>query len=116
VDDPRLLTERNIWLASVRPTGRPHLVPVWFVWAENSFYFSTGADSVKGKNLHGNPLISLALENGEKPLIAEGTARILPAPYPKRIVALLKQKYNWDFTTVDANILVAMTPTKWLRW
>jgi hypothetical protein len=116
MDDPRLFAKRNIWLASVRPTGRPHLVPVWFVWSAGSFYFSTGADSVKGKNLRENPLISLALEDGDKPLIAEGAARILSAPYPKEIVALLQQKYDWDFTTVEANILVAMTPVKWLRW
>ena len=30
----RLSTEKNIWLASVRATGAPHLVPIWFVTHE----------------------------------------------------------------------------------
>ena len=34
----KLETERNIWLASVRPDGRPHLVPLWFVWCHGKVY------------------------------------------------------------------------------
>src|SRR5256885_2571611 len=30
--DARLRHEPIIWLSSVRPDGRPHLVPVWFLW------------------------------------------------------------------------------------
>jgi nitroimidazol reductase NimA-like FMN-containing flavoprotein (pyridoxamine 5'-phosphate oxidase superfamily) len=116
MDDPRLSTERNVWLASVRPTGRPHLVPVWFVWTEGSFYFSTGAESVKGKNLRAKPLISLALEDGDKPLIAEGSAEIVATPYPENVVALFQRKYDWDVASAKENVLFAMTPTKWLRW
>ncbi|MCP4418942.1 MAG: hypothetical protein GY805_20185 [Chloroflexi bacterium] len=29
--EARLLTERNIWLATVRPSCRPHLIPIWFI-------------------------------------------------------------------------------------
>jgi hypothetical protein len=30
--DARLRHEPIIWLSSVRPDGRPHLVPIWFLW------------------------------------------------------------------------------------
>jgi len=28
----RLQSDANLWLATVRPDGRPHLAPVWFVF------------------------------------------------------------------------------------
>ena len=41
----RLQPARNYWLATTRPDGRPHVMPVWGVWVENRFYFSTGSQS-----------------------------------------------------------------------
>jgi PPOX class probable F420-dependent enzyme len=39
-------------VATVRADGRPHVAPVWFaVDDDGSIYFTTGADTVKGKNL-----------------------------------------------------------------
>ena len=34
----RLLEAKNYWLCSVRPFGRPHVVPKWGVWVEDKFY------------------------------------------------------------------------------
>jgi hypothetical protein len=34
----RLEAEQNIWLSSVQPDGRPHLIPVWFVWRGGRLY------------------------------------------------------------------------------
>ena len=30
--EERLRDSRNYWLATVRPDGRPHVMPVWAVW------------------------------------------------------------------------------------
>ena len=30
--EERMLGPRNYWVATVRPDGRPHAVPVWGVW------------------------------------------------------------------------------------
>jgi hypothetical protein len=30
------------WLATVRPDGRPHVMPVWAIWVDDAFYFVTG--------------------------------------------------------------------------
>jgi nitroimidazol reductase NimA-like FMN-containing flavoprotein (pyridoxamine 5'-phosphate oxidase superfamily) len=43
----RLETKANIWLASVRADGRPHLVPVWFAWCEDKLYICIQSKSVK---------------------------------------------------------------------
>lgn len=117
MSDPRLLTEKNIWLATVRSDGRPHLVPIWFVWVNEKIYICTEEKSVKIKNLQGNPRASVALENGSQPAIAEGTARVLQRPYPADVIAEFKHKYEWDITTdASYNILVEITPAKWLKW
>lgn len=82
----RLATERCVWLATTRPSGTPHLVPVWFVHDTTSatWWISTGARSVKVRNMTRQPEVSLALEDGTSPVVAEGTARIHPPPFPSR--------------------------------
>ncbi len=89
------LSERNVWVATVRPDGRPHLAPVWFVVAQdNKWYVITEPDSVKARNLQRNPKISLALEDGNSPYVVEGEAHVVP---PSADVArLFKEKYDWD--------------------
>ena len=74
-EDSRL-AEKNVWLATVRPDGRPHLVPIWFVVAEGGqWYVCTAPGSVKARNLHRNPKVALALEDGSNPYVIEGEAR-----------------------------------------
>ena len=75
--DPRLLTERNIWLATTRPSGRPHLIPIWFVWVDERFYICTGGNSVKARNLNATLQATVALEDGNRPLIAECRVELL---------------------------------------
>jgi len=113
----KLETERNIWLASVRPDGRPHLVPIWFAWRKDKLYICTEPSSVKGRNLRQNPCVALALENGAEPLICEGQAAPVPVPWPADVIALFRQKYDWDISTEEQYTeLFEVTPEKWLAW
>src|SRR5215207_8217392 len=90
-------TARNVWLATVRPDGRPHLVPIWFVTAADRWYLCTAPGSVKARNLGANPYMALALEDGDQPYIVEGQAR--PVPPDPDVIAKFKTKYDWDITT-----------------
>lgn len=38
-------------LATVRADGRPHAAPIWFTLDGDDVLFTTGADTVKGRNL-----------------------------------------------------------------
>ena len=60
--DRRLRTEPIIWLGSVRPDGRPHLVPVWFLWDGTTITIYSQPKAQKIRNLQANPHITLALE------------------------------------------------------
>jgi PPOX class probable F420-dependent enzyme len=87
---------RNVWFATVRPDGRPHLVPIWFVIEGERWYVCTQADSVKARNLKANPAVSLALEDGDHPYVVEGQAR--PVAATPTVAARFKAKYDWDIT------------------
>lgn len=94
--DPRLDTASNVWLATVRPDGRPHLIPIWFVTDKGFWYICTGSHSVKARNLQVNPRVALALEDGTQAYVVEGQAR--PVSPPAEIVRKFKAKYDWDIT------------------
>jgi PPOX class probable F420-dependent enzyme len=114
----RLETQHNIWLVSVRPDGRPHMAPLWFVWHADKLYVCTAPDSVKSRNIRRNPHVALALEDGASPVICEGTAASLSPPWPAQVVALFKHKFDWDISPDDEtyNDLLEVSPTKWLMW
>jgi PPOX class probable F420-dependent enzyme len=94
----RLEAARNVWLATVRPDGRPHLVPIWFVTHDDRWYVCVAPGSVKARNLHRNPRLALALEDGDRPYIIEGQAQPVPQPAAE-VIGKFKAKYDWDITT-----------------
>lgn len=113
----RLETQQNIWFGSVRPNGRPHLAPIWFVWHQDRFYVSTEPESVKSRNVRHNAQVILALEDGTHPVICEGQAQLLEPPWPADLLAAFNQKYEWDLTTeTQYNQVIEVTPVKWLGW
>ncbi len=67
---------RTAKLATVRPDGRPHVAPVWFVvdpaaTGEGSpigdIVFNTGADTLKGKALRRDPRVALCVDDERPP-------------------------------------------------
>jgi nitroimidazol reductase NimA-like FMN-containing flavoprotein (pyridoxamine 5'-phosphate oxidase superfamily) len=113
----KLNAQQNIWIASVREDGRPHLVPVWFVWFQEKIYFGTESRSVKARNLRANPRVAAALEEGAHPVICEGTAKQFPKPWPDALLAAFMAKYEWDLTQEHQyHDVWEITPVKWLRW
>jgi PPOX class probable F420-dependent enzyme len=112
--EKRLQTDQNLWLATVRPDGSPHLAPIWFVWVAGKIYLCTGADSVKVRNLKQNPRVSIALEDGNKPIVIEGHAQ--PLEQAETAVAkAFQHKYDWDITTDDTYTQVIEIEPKRIR-
>ena len=113
----RLLQERNIWLATTRPDGRPHLTPIWFIWQEQKIYICMKPDSVKARNLAANSAVALSLEDGSDVTICEGTAEFVPAPWTPELIAAFKSKYDWQIDTdKEYGHVIAISPKKWLSW
>ena len=74
-------------------------MPVWGVWLDRSFYFSTGRLSRKSKNLSLNNHCVVSPENASKAVILEGTAKeVGERSLRSRFVAAYKKKYDWDMS------------------
>lgn len=119
VSAERLLEERNLWLATVRPDGRPHVAPVWFVHVEDRIWIGTGLGSVRVRNLRQNAAASACLEDGDAPVVAEGSVVIHEQQRPAAVVDAFRAKYDWD-VTVDVDddvgrvVLLEFRPHRWL--
>jgi PPOX class probable F420-dependent enzyme len=73
------LPPKTAKLATVRADGRPHLVPVWFdVDSDGALVFSTGASTVKGRNLRRDPRASICVDDDRtfSFVVVEGVAEI----------------------------------------
>ena len=93
----RLERARNYWVSTTRPDGRPHAMPVWGIWLGGAFFFGSGRESVKSRNLAANSAIVVHLESGDETVILEGTAeRVLGDALERRVDAAYGPKY--DFT------------------
>ena len=113
----KLESQQNIWFGSVRPDGRPHLTPVWFVHQAGLIYISADPKSVKIRNIQHNSSVALALEDGAHPVICEGTARKISFPLPESLLEAFYRKYEWDLTKEKQySQVVEVTPHKWLTW
>ena len=89
---------RTFWLATIHADqGRPHVMPVWGVWLDDAFFFSTGRKSRKGQNLAANPACTVTNDDGEEAVIVEGLAtQVEDAAALERIAAAYKKKYKMD--------------------
>jgi PPOX class probable F420-dependent enzyme len=50
-----------VWLSSVQPDGRPHLVPVWFHWDGERIVAFSKPNARKVENLRDQPSVMLAV-------------------------------------------------------
>jgi len=89
---------RTFWLATIHAgRGRPHVMPVWGVWLDDAFFFSTGRKSRKGQNLAANPACTVANDDGTEAVIIEGLATQTKDPVAlERIATAYKKKYKMD--------------------
>ena len=96
----RLAAAHNYFVISVRGNGtRPHAMPVWGVWMDDAFYFSTGATSRKARNLRANSHCVITPENGAEAVIVEGIATVVTdAKLTRRVIKRYETKYAWDMT------------------
>lgn len=90
----RLSMARNYWVASVRADGRPHVMPVWGMWDDSMFWFSSSAQSRKTRNLRGDPRCVVTTEDAGDPVVIEGSARIFTdRAVLQRVIDLMNAKY-----------------------
>lgn len=125
--EERLDKEIIIWLSTVRPDGRPHLVPVWFLWQQGQIIIFSKPDQ-KIRNLKSNPNVMLALEaldEGEDVVLIEGLASLpqgsdLAASMPdyerKYAQGLQGLGISAEQMAATYNQAIVITPTRFNAW
>lgn len=112
-------------LASVRPDGRPHVVPIWFTLDDAGLLFMTGENTVKANNIRNEPRVAVSVNDETFPfsyVTLEGTARTLN-PDPERFVEIstrIARRYVGEEraeeygrrNAVPGELLIRVTPTK----
>jgi PPOX class probable F420-dependent enzyme len=126
--EQRLRSELIIWLSTVRPDGRPHLVPVWFLWDGATFLIFSQPKDLKLRNLRHSPNVVLALETrdqGNEVVLIEGQAAVLEGSTLKTTMPEYAGKYDalmksmdWtaDWMATKYSEVVRITPTKFISW
>jgi PPOX class probable F420-dependent enzyme len=76
-------------LATVRADGRPHAAPVWFTLDGDDVVFTTGAGTVKGRNLRRTGRALVVVDESAPP---------------------------FDFVTVEGRVEISEDPAELLRW
>ena len=116
-----------VWLGSTRPDGRPHLVPVWFLWDGATVLFFTKPDQ-KVRNLRQNPCVILALDDtkgGGDVAMLEGTAALLdepaaavapPAYADKYAAAMSGMGMTVESMAAEYSQPIRITPTRFISW
>jgi hypothetical protein len=95
----RLTVAHDYWCATVRPDGRPHVMPVWGVWLERRLWFSSGLRSRKARNLAADPRCTLTTDDARDPAVLDGVAERVTAPGGiAAFLASVNAKYGTDMT------------------
>jgi hypothetical protein len=107
----RLINSHNYVIITVRPDGRPHAMGMHGLWIDDAFYFGTGVETRKAKNLTRNPSCILVNERLDELIIVEGTATpIATVDLPESASAASKAKYGWPMGDVPGGVKFKLTP------
>lgn len=112
----RLKRSHDYWVATIRPDGGPHVMPVWGVWMDDALWFSSSRASRKARNLATNPRCAVTTDNPFEPVVIEGTAVLnKDASAISRFVAATNEKYKTDYSvaffSAESNACFLVRPT-----
>jgi PPOX class probable F420-dependent enzyme len=126
-----LASARVIWLSSVRPDGRPHVVPTWFDWDGEVITVFTRPDAQKARNIRNHPSVMFAIGKAEPEFdveLIEGEARVIdcgddgsPVVPSSRFATKYAANLALEGRTVgsfvaDYRCAVRIRPTRLLDW
>lgn len=94
----RLAASHEYWLATVRPDGSPHVMPVWGLWHDGCVWFSCSGDARKARNLTDEPRCVVTTDNAVEPVVIEGVAERVTGHEPiERFASLTNAKYGVSY-------------------
>ena len=93
---------RLYWLATVHPTGRPHVRPVLAVWVDGALYSTSTSASRKGRNLAADPRCTVTARTDTMDVVLEGIAsQVTEEAALQQVAQAYRTKYGWPVTVIS---------------
>jgi nitroimidazol reductase NimA-like FMN-containing flavoprotein (pyridoxamine 5'-phosphate oxidase superfamily) len=90
------------WLATMRPSGSPHVMPILGVWADGGLFFSAGKSTRKARNIADDPHCVITVEEEPIDLVVEGKAvMVRDEATLRRVADAYSATYGWNVTVRD---------------
>ena len=96
----------SVFLATVRPDGRPHAAGIGAAWHDGDLYFQTGPQTQKARNVAANPACTIATSLPDIDLVFEGDAQQVTDASTLEAVAAIYRDGGWP-VQVEGDALVA---------
>ena len=116
-------------LATVKPNGDPHVVPIWFLMEGDDIVFSSGETTAKTKNIANHPRATLCVDSEVFPyafVMLECDAHIEHRPpeelldyttrLGERYVGAKRALEYGKRNAVEGEVLIRLRPTKVIPW
>ena len=121
--------QRLAHLATANREGRPHVVPVCFVFIDGLFYTPVDekpkrTDRLRRlRNIEENPSVALVFDHYEEDwqrlgyVLVRGRATVLHGSDRPEVLAALRQKYaQYTSMALEKRPLIAITPERLASW
>ena len=90
------------WLATINPDSSPHVTGVGALWFDGAFWFETGEETRKGRNLARDPRCTLSVATREFDLVVEGDANRVTDPATVAAMAARWVAEGWPARVDDS--------------
>ena len=114
-------------MVTVRPDGRPHVAPVWFLEEGGRAFVIADADAVRVRNLQRNPQVALSIASDQRPLkyvVLEGEGRVINQDLSTLVERICVRydgpergrAYAEELLSIDRTRLVDIRVTRVIGW
>ena len=122
-----LLSEpRMAHLATSSSKGKPRVSPIWYIYDQGCFYFTTRLGRVKGVHIKQNPNIALSVATDERPyraICAFGKAQLVQKDRDKWLERISirygeEEGRSWlsEVVKQDGRVVFKLQPDRVLSW
>src|SRR5256884_6301767 len=97
-------SRHTCWLTTINPDGSPHVTGIGALWADGCFWFETGKQTRKGRNLARDPRCALSVAAQEFDLVVEGEATLVTDPPTVADLAARWAAEGWPARADDTGV------------
>lgn len=109
---------RSYWIATASKNGPPHTTPVWGVYMDDVFYFTTPSTTKKARSIEVTGEATVHLESADSVVIVEGKAtREKEAELIEKLTQAFYHKYQIEVVgKFPDQVMISIRPQRVFAW